>query len=286
MTHSPLSRKANRMNSDMEKDMTNARIAGISRLRMETDGPGIRTLVHLSGCRLDCAYCLNGNLRSGRVGTLHEPEALLDRVRKDDIYFRASGGGITFGGGEPLLHSRFIREFKQMCPPEWTITVETSLNVPKEDLERLLDAVDLWIVDIKDLDPGRYLEYTGESNEHVLENLDLLRERCVPAKVRVRVPWIGGLNTPEDVNGSAEAIRAMGFETEVFKYVIPDHLLKEASGEECLTGDLLTTGDEAEAMSKRSPWNEIVWKRFCQEMERLSLLGFYDEMEHDDDWED
>ena len=268
--------------------MTNARIAGISRLRMETDGPGIRTLVHLSGCRLDCAYCLNGNLRSGRVGILHEPEALLDRVRKDDIYFRASRGGITFGGGEPLLYSRFIREFKQMCPPEWTITVETSLNVPREDVERLLDVVDLWIVDIKDMDPGRYLEYTGESNERVIENLNLLGERIDESKVLIRVPLIGGLNTTEDVNGSAEAIRAMGFETEVFKYVIPAHLLKEASDEECLPGYLIPSEEEAsEVTPEGASLNEIIWKRFRQKMERLSLLGFYDEMEHDnDDWEE
>lgn len=214
-------------------------IAGISRLRFETDGPGIRTLVPLSGCQLDCAYCLNGDLRSGKVGTLYEPAALLSQVRQDDIYFRASGGGITFGGGEPLLHSGFIREFKQICPPEWTIAVETSLNVPQEDVEALHGLVDFWIVDIKDMDPERYLEYTGETNERVLANLETLRAQYDVSKVRVRVPRIPGLNGAEEVDRSADIIREMGFETEVFDYAIPETFRNQFSDRKILTGSLI-----------------------------------------------
>lgn len=264
-----------------------ARVAGISRLRFDTDGPGIRTLVLLSGCHLDCAYCLNGNLRSGKAGSLFEPEELLYRVRKDDIYFKASGGGITFGGGEPLLHGGFIREFRQICPPDWTITVETSLNVPKEDVEALLGSVDFWIVDIKDMDPGKYLEYTGESNEHVVENLGLLRERIDKSKVLVRVPRIGGLNTPEDVERSEGIIRNMGFDTEVFEYVIPDHLLlKETGGAERLPGYLIPSEDEVpEVKPEKSSLIEMIRRQYFQEMQRLTLLGIPN-AEYDDDWKD
>jgi pyruvate formate lyase activating enzyme len=223
---------------------TTARIAGISRLRFETDGPGIRTLVALSGCNLDCAYCINGQFRKSSFGVEYTPEALLDQVLPDDIYFRASGGGITFGGGEPILHSGFIRRFREMCPKEWNIAVETSLNVPREDVERLLGLVDRWFIDIKSLEAERYLEYTGVPNASVTSNLTLLRERGEASKAIVRVPRIRGLNTPEDVRREAGALEAWGFETESFDYVIPDNLLKEFSSVEPLMGDLIDSEEE------------------------------------------
>ena len=221
-----------------------ARVAGISRLRFETDGPGIRTLVALSGCHLDCAYCINGRLRKFSVGEEYTPEKLLEQVRLDDIYFMASGGGITFGGGEPLLRSEFIRHFKEICPDGWTIAVEMSLNVPKEDVERLLGSVDRWFVDIKSLEATRYLDYTGKSIAPVISNLTFLLERGEASKVLVRVPWIRGINDQEDVRREANAIKEWGFETEVFDYIIPDGLLKEFRSTEPLMGDLIGSEEE------------------------------------------
>ena len=201
--------------------MITAHIAGISRLRIDTDGPGIFTLVPLSGCHLGCAYCLNEALRSEEAGDVYEPESLLEMVRRDDIYFMASCGGITFGGGEPLLRSAFIRRFAEICPQEWTIAVETSLNVPEENLMEVLDKVDLWFVDIKDMNPDIYRKYTGVSNENVIRNLRTLSSQRDKTKVTVRIPRIEGFNTPEDVAESIEAIRSMGLETAPFDYAIP-----------------------------------------------------------------
>lgn len=231
--------------------MTNpatARIAGISRLRFDTDGPGIRTLVPLSGCQLDCAYCINSRLRNPSFGEECSPEELLEKDRIDDIYFMASGGGITFGGGEPLLHSEFIRRFREISPAGWTIAVETSLNVPEEDVERLIGIVDRWIIDIKELDPARYLEYTGESSERVTSNLNLLEERGCASSILVRVPRILGLNTPIDIMRSARRLRARGFETEVFDYVFPDSFQKQYSDGDALMGDVI---DSKEVESER-----------------------------------
>jgi len=210
----------------MNEEKHTARVAGISRLRFGTDGPGIRTLVALGGCRLDCAYCINAPLRSLSAGTPSSAEELLERVRIDNIYFLSSGGGVTFGGGEPLLRSAFIRRFREVCPPGWTLAVETSLNVPREDVERLLGVADHWIVDIKDLDPGRYLEYTGETNGQVLANLDLLRRLGHAPKVLVRIPWIRGLNTPEEALREAGHLEAQGFRTELFDYIIPENFTR------------------------------------------------------------
>ena len=66
------------------------------------------------------------------------PMQLFTHVRVDDLYFQATGGGITFGGGEPALRSIFISQFRKVIPKQWKINIETSLNVPQEHVERLL----------------------------------------------------------------------------------------------------------------------------------------------------
>lgn len=55
-------------------------------------------------------------------------DALFDMVKIDDLYFRATGGGVTFGGGEPLLHAGFLSSFRSICSPEWKIRKEDIYN--------------------------------------------------------------------------------------------------------------------------------------------------------------
>ena len=261
---------------DIDKDNA-VRVAGISRLRIETDGPGIRTLVPLSGCRLDCAYCINGDLRSFKVGSPCTPEGLLEQVKLDDIYFRASGGGITFGGGEPLLHGDFIRRFCEICPPEWTVSVETSLNVPREDLQGVLDVVDHWIIDIKDLDPTRYLEYTGEPNDDVLSNLELLRQLGVAPKVLIRVPWIRGLNTRKEAILSATQLASQGFKTETFDYLVPDDFLNKYSDHkyDFLPGSLIDLGDDEPDIPRKGSFYNHEQIKMIHELLTTPLTGAY-----------
>ena len=102
-------------------------LLGIARHRMGTDGEGVTTLAAGAGCPLHCEWCINKKLLREAPAEEVTPEELLERVRTDHLYFCATGGGITFGGGEALLHADFIREFREICPPEWKITAETSL---------------------------------------------------------------------------------------------------------------------------------------------------------------
>lgn len=108
-------------------------IFGIERLRMATDGKGIRTLVGLSGCPLACKYCINpqANMRSAAIWQF-TPQMLIDKLMIDNLYFQSTGGGITFGGGEPLLHIDALSLFSEKCPQTWNLWVETSLYVPSE----------------------------------------------------------------------------------------------------------------------------------------------------------
>src|SRR5574344_2221516 len=84
--------------------MKTSALIGLSRHRIGVDGAGVTTLVAFHGCPLSCKYCLNPQaLSPKRVWKRFTPEELFHKVKKDDLYFRATGGGVTFGGGEPLL---------------------------------------------------------------------------------------------------------------------------------------------------------------------------------------
>ena len=105
-------------------------LLAVARLRMGTDGKGITTLVAGAGCPLSCRFCINRKLLLEAKPEMVSPRELYNRVKIDNLYFQATGGGITFGGGEALLHAAFISHFRQICPKEWRICAETSLCVP------------------------------------------------------------------------------------------------------------------------------------------------------------
>lgn len=84
-------------------------LIGICRHRLTTDGTGVTTLVAFHGCPLNCRYCLNSQcLRPDGVWQRLSVEEILQQVIIDNLYFQATGGGICFGGGEPLLRSDVI----------------------------------------------------------------------------------------------------------------------------------------------------------------------------------
>lgn len=271
----------------MEKKTITAKIAGISRLRMETDGAGIRTLVHLSRCPLLCRYCLNPELRSGRIGKPFTPEQLLKELECDDVYFRASNGGVTFSGGEPACRSDFIEQFRSICPEHWTIAIETSLNVLPKHVEQLAGYIDLWIVDIKDMDGGIYHEYTGVANRRVLENLRYLAEHVPKERVLVRVPLIPWYNTPADVQASIKSVEEMGFKTETFTYVTEPEQSPGAGKPEYI--DLLGDLVDQKVITDTPPKSErkMFWKKIVDEIKNTPLMGVIDDsisMDDDNEW--
>ena len=189
--------------------MKELKIYALNRLRMGTDGEGVTTLVACSDCPLYCRYCINANARSFSTKVWpFKVEELVDRLKVDHLYFAATGGGVTFGGGEPLLQAEALKAFADAKPKEWKMNVETSLNVPEEAVRMLLDCVDEWIVDIKDMNPEVYERYTGSDNCRVLNNLKLLHGK----NVRVRVPLIPGYNTEADNEQSEAQLRNAGFQ--------------------------------------------------------------------------
>ena len=195
-------------------------IFGISRHRMGVDGKGVTTLVTFMGCPLKCRYCLNdkchediyeedGRKLRGGIQML-TPRQLYDIVKQDNIYFQATGGGICFGGGEPTMQELFIVEFAKLCPKNWKITLETSLDCSFNTIKALAPYVDEWIVDIKSMNADIYYRYTGK-NSAVHQHLECAK-RLLPAdKVTIKVPHIPDFTTEEDVRESIRELRELGF---------------------------------------------------------------------------
>lgn len=176
------------------------------------DGPGIRTTVFLKGCNLRCPWCHNPETISPTPQTLRFAQAgstqtygcymtvaqLLERVTEDADFYLASGGGVTFSGGEPLLQAGGIAavagELKARCI---SVVVDTAGCVPWERFEEVLDVTDLFYFDYKSPDPDIYRDVIGGSQARVYDNL--CRLIASGAQVHVRIPLIPGINTAAEV---------------------------------------------------------------------------------------
>ncbi len=194
-----------------------------ARHRIQCDGQGITTLVAFYGCTLRCRWCLNPFSYDPAVRrTMMTPQQLYDRVKIDDLYFLATGGGITFGGGEPLLYPDFLTQFRQIAPESWHICAETSLAVPWENVEKAAGCIDLFYVDCKDANPEIYRSYTGADNQRMIENLQKLLALVSPERIILRIPLIPEYNTAEDQRSSRLFFEKMGItQFDLFPYQLP-----------------------------------------------------------------
>ena len=200
------------------------RVLGISRLRMGTDGHGITALVAFHGCPLRCEYCLNPASRYyNKHAKCMLPEDVMEELKKDELYYIATKGGVTFGGGEPLLNSQYIKDILELGSKNWNVTVETSLNVPRQHLELLLPYINEYIVDIKDMKSKIYKRYTGEDNKLVKDNLKWLVEQEMADRIICRVPLIPNYNCVSDQEKSKKELLDMGIKRfDLFTYVIDE----------------------------------------------------------------
>ncbi len=186
-------------------------VTTISRLRMGTDGKGIRTLILLHGCPLRCKYCINPMTWNGNK----EPrwltaEDLYSEICIDRPYILATGGGITFGGGEPLQYPSLITGIRDICEPEMTINVETSLNVEWRFVREVIDVTDKFIIDIKTTDPSLYRAYTGGELSLAMENLKKLLIEKAAEDIIVRIPCIEGYVSRKKQEHSQKYLQDIG----------------------------------------------------------------------------
>jgi pyruvate formate lyase activating enzyme len=130
-------------------------------------------------------------------------EELFEAVRKDEIFYRGSGGGVTVSGGEPLQQPEFVCEFFDMCRGAAIHTaIETTGHTTHAVLERVLTLTDYVLFDLKHLNSIDHRRYTGQPNELILENAERVAASGVP--VLFRMPLVPGINDT-DLNIQATA---------------------------------------------------------------------------------
>ena len=131
----------------------------------------------------------------------------------------ATSGGVTFGGGEPLLYIDQISSFKKCCRDEFTIYVETSLNVPVHSIEKAAKCIDQFIVDIKTMNSDIYKTYTGGDLGVAVNNLQHLLTLAGPDRIVVRIPVIPGYTTVDDQTCYMKELKKFGIENfDLFTY--------------------------------------------------------------------
>ena len=204
-------------------------ILSISKIRAYTDGDNVSTLVASKGCNLRCAYCINpeswDETREDRYLTVEE---LYNEVKIYNLYYLATGGGLIFGGGEPLIYHDFIKEFiEKYKDTGWKFTLETSLSTNKKNLENIIDYIDYYIIDTKDMNKQRYEAYTRGNYDLFIENLTYLLGIVGEEKIELRVPKIHGLHKSNEYEDNYNSLKNMGFNNiHVFKYMDPENFKK------------------------------------------------------------
>jgi pyruvate formate lyase activating enzyme len=148
---------------------------------------------------------------------------LVTEVKKDEIVFKYSHGGVTISGGEPLFNPGFalklLLAFKQ---EDINTGVGTCGQIPWSGLEPVLPYVDFFLWDIKHMDPQQHKRLTGVANELILSNAKAVSERHVP--LYIRIPLIPGCNDSEE-NIRATAKFALGLSSLVEVDIMPLHHL-------------------------------------------------------------
>ena len=183
------------------------------------DGPGIRTTVFLKGCPLDCAWCHNPEGRcpspepmvkkrstasemntasvERTIGCTVTADFVIKEVLRDEIFYDQSGGGVTFSGGEPMMQIDFLDDLLRRCRRyDLHTAVDTCGYAPWEAFERIVDAANLFLYDLKVMDDRLHRQYTGVSNRLIHENLIELSRAGVP--IITRIPLIAGVTDTDD----------------------------------------------------------------------------------------
>ena len=255
--------------------MSTGRVFDIARACVH-DGPGLRTVVYLKGCHLDCPWCHNvegksfeqtlsfdekkclamtagrkacdvdcpvkdkesyfikrsspplplGEASPGRrmdgaivacpsgalrlVGTDYTPELLVDTVLKDVAFFKQTGGGVTFSGGEPLAQHGFLLTCSDALRAKGVHTAIETAGLWQGNLVRdVTGRLDMVLFDLKHVDGAKHKRFTGADNGPILNNLRALSDAGIPMELRVTL--IPGFNdTDDEVRDIARLLNTLG----------------------------------------------------------------------------
>ncbi len=137
-------------------------------------------------------------------------QEIFEEIQKDQHYYQASGGGVTFSGGECLLHSQAVKEIAKMCKEEDIHTaIESAFFVPWENIQNVLPFIDLFFADLKIPNPEKHRKFTGQDNKLIIENITKLSKEH--SNIILRIPVIPGVNdSDDDIHAFAKIIKKFG----------------------------------------------------------------------------
>lgn len=146
----------------------------------------------------ECGDCARSCVAKALVmsGTTMTIAQVMEEILKDVSFYKTSKGGVTFSGGEPLLQIDFLEELLIACKQNNLHTaVETAGNTSFEYFKRISPYTDLFLYDLKVMDPNLHKQVAGAHNQRCLSNLEQLIKKG--KQVRVRIPVIPGINDSE-----------------------------------------------------------------------------------------
>ncbi len=179
---------------------------------------------------LKCAEVCKISHAKKVCGTVYTVPELMEEVRKDVTYYkRKSGGGLTVGGGEPMVQADFVRELMQAAHAEGINTaLESSSYATAENARKIYEVTDHIFTDIKHMNPEIHKELTGVSNEPILQNIKMASELLVTARQNlvIRIPIIPNKNDDEEnIRKTAEFVKSLKVVDRI--EILPYHNLGE-----------------------------------------------------------
>lgn len=212
---------------------TTGRIFDIQRYSIH-DGPGIRSIVFLKGCRFRCQWCCNPEsqsreietmLRCGKAKTIGQDVTVaevMEEVMRDQSYYRQSGGGITLSGGETLKQPDFASALLQVSKLNGINTaIETTGDADIQLIKKkILPHLDLLLLDIKHTNSAKHEAFTGVPNENLLENARQIA--ATGQKTIIRIPVVPTFNDTEDeIAATARFVQSLPNVNEI--HLLPYH---------------------------------------------------------------
>jgi len=170
---------------------------------------GVHTF-HRERCDFAAACVTSCNARALEIdGRRMSVAEVMEEVLPDRPFYELSGGGVTLSGGEPVLGREFARDLLRQCRAQGLHTaVETCGEVPWSALEALLPYTDLFMMDLKVIDPAKHRAATRQTNERILDNARRLAATRIP--IVFRTPVVPTVNdTPEDIRAIAAFVRQL-----------------------------------------------------------------------------
>ncbi|NEW04850.1 pyruvate formate lyase-activating protein [Paenibacillus sp. SYP-B3998] len=162
------------------------------------DGPGIRFVLFMQGCALQCKYCHNPDSWEMNAGRQMDVEDIMKEIEPYLVYYQRSGGGITVTGGEPTLQAPFLARLFAECKKRWGLhtVLDTNGFCEPSHAQELLAVTDLVLLDLKQANPEKHLALTAQPNDRIKRFAETLSEQRIPMWIRhVLVPgWTDDYN--------------------------------------------------------------------------------------------